>query len=70
MRTEATVFIVDDDPAVIRLVTELAGAIGLTAQILVLGRRFSRGLCANRAGVPGPRRSHAGNERSPTPKGT
>ena len=32
MRTEATVFIVDDDPAVIRLVTELAGAIGLRAQ--------------------------------------
>ena len=32
MGVEATVFIVDDDPAVTRLITELAGAIGLTAQ--------------------------------------
>jgi len=32
MKVEATVFIVDDDPAVITLVTELAGAIGLRAQ--------------------------------------
>jgi FixJ family two-component response regulator len=32
MIDEPTVFIVDDDPAVIALVTELAGAIGLKAQ--------------------------------------
>jgi two-component system response regulator FixJ len=32
MNVEATVFIVDDDPAVVRLITELAGAIGLRAQ--------------------------------------
>ena len=32
MKNEATVFIVDDDPAVIRLVAELAGAIGLTTR--------------------------------------
>jgi len=32
MRVKATVFIVDDDPAVIKLVTELVGAIGLRAQ--------------------------------------
>ena len=32
METEATVFVVDDDPAAIRLVTELVGAIGLRAQ--------------------------------------
>ncbi len=32
MKVEATVFIVDDDPAVITLVTELACAIGLRAQ--------------------------------------
>jgi FixJ family two-component response regulator len=32
MGAEATVFIVDDDPAIIKLVAELAGAIGLKAQ--------------------------------------
>ena len=32
MKLEATVYIVDDDPAVIRLVTELSCAIGLGAQ--------------------------------------
>jgi FixJ family two-component response regulator len=32
VRAEPTVFIIDDDPAVIELVAELAGAIGLTAR--------------------------------------
>jgi RNA polymerase sigma factor (sigma-70 family) len=40
MSAEATVFIVDDDPAVIALVTELAGAIGLKAQSWLSGDVF------------------------------
>jgi two-component system, LuxR family, response regulator FixJ len=40
MKAEPTVFIIDDDPAVIKLVTELAGAIGLTAQSWPSGETF------------------------------
>jgi len=40
MKVEADVFIVDDDPAVIALVTELAAAIGLKAQSWSSGDAF------------------------------
>jgi two-component system, LuxR family, response regulator FixJ len=50
MSTEATVFIVDDDPAVTNLVTELAGAVGLRAQAWLSADAF---LAAYKPSGPG-----------------
>ena len=70
MIAEPVVYVVDDDPAMIRLLAELVKAIGLNVEAYQSAEEFLEAYQASRAGLPGARCQGSGHERHGTPEAT
>ena len=70
MVTQPIVYVVDDDPAVNRVVAELVKVIGLKRRGVRLGGRVSESLPRGRSRLPGARREDSGHQRHRTAEGT